>query len=122
IMLMRTAKVFKRHVFAVFAVILICVSVAYWYVYGRERDLFEGTEVESVGKELGKYLNASNPPDGESKRISDLYASRAAMRESAVDGNLKLSSDGTLEGDYVSGQANWITNRVYVHVRIWEKR
>jgi hypothetical protein len=115
----------RRRILAVFVAVLACVSVVYWYVYGRERDLFESTEVEGLGKEVGKYLKLTNVDDNDSKRLSDLLARRSEVLSTALNGRLGLTSNGTgstLHGSFLSTQENWITNRVYVHVRIMEKR
>jgi hypothetical protein len=115
----------KWSVFAIVMVVLISVFVAYWYVYGRERDLFESTELGALDKELNQYLNASTPADNESKRLSDLFSRRSALLSAVLDGRLGLTPNGTgstLEGNILSNKQNWITNRVYVHVRILEQR
>jgi hypothetical protein len=118
-------RVSKRSVFAVVVAVLACGFVAYWYVYGRERDLFESTEVETLGKQLNQYLNASTPADNEAKRLSDLFARRSELLSAALDGSLGLTPNGTgstVEGNFLSKKPNWITNRVYVQVRILEQR
>jgi len=97
---------------------------AYWYAYGRERDLFEGTGLERV--DLAGYLNTKETNESESKRLADIMARRSAILSAALDGQLTLTPNGsggsTVAGTFRSGTTDWITNRAYVHVKILEKR
>ena len=110
----------------VFLIALVIAYGAYWYVYGRERDLFEGTDLEGLGKAIGRYIKASDADESEGKRLSDLSAQRRADLGATLDGRLALrpSSSGgsTLEGSLVSSKPDWITNRAYVHIRILQKK
>ena len=105
---------------------LVIAYVGYWYVYGRERDLFEGTEVETYRKDLDRYLFAKDADENESKRLSDLSGQRSALLSAALDGQLSLtpnaSGGSTLSGVFVSEKQDWITNRAYVHIQILEER
>jgi hypothetical protein len=110
----------------VFLVVLLLAYAAYWYVYGRERDLFASTELETLDKDFARYLWASDADDNESKRLSELFARRSESLSSALNGSLTLAPNGTggstLNGSFLLNKQNWITNRVYVHIRILEKR
>jgi len=106
--------------------VLLLAYAAYWYVYGRERDLFESTELETLSKDFDRYLRALDPNDNESKRLSDLFALRSPALSSALNARLTLAPNdtggSTLNGSFLQNKQNWITNRVYVHIRILEKR
>ena len=93
----------------------------------NERDLFASTELETLDEDFARYLRASDDPDdNESKRLSDLFARRSASLSSALNGRLTLAPNdtggSTLNGSFLLNKQNWITNRVYVHIRILEKR
>ena len=115
-----------RTFFLVFLIALPLTYTAYWYVYGRERDLFEGTELKTFRKDLDRFFLAKDADKGESKRLSDIWDRRSALLAAASDGRFSLTPNGsggsTLSGIFVSGKQDWITNRAYVHIRILEKR
>ena len=75
-----------RTFFLVFLIALPLTYTAYWYVYGRERDLFEGTELKTFRKDLDRFFLAKDADKGESKRLSDIWDRRSALLAAASDG------------------------------------
>src|SRR5262245_24573919 len=84
---------------------LLLAYATYWYVYGRERDLLEGTEVVTLP---ASFLDAPKDDENQSKRLSDLTATRSFALSTALKGRLSLTPNGsggsTLSGTLVSGK------------------
>ena len=112
--------------FTVFVVALLLAFAGYWYVYGRERDLFEATNLSTYDRDFARYIFSKKEDESESKRLSEVADRRSAALSRALDGRLTLTPDGsggsTLAGSVVGGNQNWIINRAYIHIRLFEKR